>query len=128
MSANDPAHADPSRRRNVYDATMQAMHAGSTDARLDAIDAKVDSLGAQMGELRQEMREDRQETREEMRGLRNETRGEMRELRYEMKAGFERVDDHFERMHRLMVQGVIGLSAAYLAGFAALIGLIATQL
>jgi hypothetical protein len=76
------------------------------DDKMDALEVKVDSLGAQM-----------------------------RELRHEMKAGFERidarferVDDRFERTHRLMVQAVIGLLAAYIAGFAALIGLIATQL
>lgn len=80
------------------------------DDKMDALDAKVDGLGAQMGELRREMR------------------GEMRELRHEMKAGFERVDDRFEHVYRLMVQAVVGLAAAYLAGFAALIGLIATQL
>jgi hypothetical protein len=46
MPANDPIHAeDPGRRRNVYDATIeQAMHAGSTDARLDALGAKIDDL------------------------------------------------------------------------------------
>lgn len=44
-----------------------------------------------------------------------------------MKAGFDRVDDRFEGMHRLMVQGAIGLSAACVAGFVALIGLIAAR-
>lgn len=43
MSANDPAHATPD-RGNVYDVTRQAMHAASTDARLDAISAKIDDL------------------------------------------------------------------------------------
>jgi hypothetical protein len=87
------------------------------DDKMDALDAKVGGLGAQMGELQKEMREER-----------HETRREMRELRHEMRAGFERVDDRFEGVHRLMVQAVIGLAAAYLAGFAAVIGLIATQL
>jgi predicted secreted Zn-dependent protease len=46
MPAHDPIHADdPGRRRNVYGATIeQAMHAGSTDARLDALGAKIDDL------------------------------------------------------------------------------------
>lgn len=48
-------------------------------------------------------------------------RGEVTELRTEMKAGFESV-------HRAMVHGAIALSAAYVAGFAALVGLVATQL
>jgi hypothetical protein len=45
---------------------------------------------------------------------------ELREQRQEMKAGFERVDERFERLHRLKVQfcGVV---------IAALISLIATQ-
>jgi hypothetical protein len=46
MPAHDPIHADdPGRRRNVYDATIEnAMHAGSTDARLDALGEKIDDL------------------------------------------------------------------------------------
>jgi hypothetical protein len=47
--------------------------------------------------------------------------GDIRELRSEMKAGFEAV-------HRTMVQGVVALSASFIAGFAAIVGLIATQL
>jgi hypothetical protein len=68
---------------------------------------------------------------DKMDALAAEVRGlgtELREQRREMKAGFERVDDRFDRMYRLMVQGVVALSAAYVAGFAALIGLIATQI
>jgi hypothetical protein len=30
-------------------------------------------------------------------------------------------------MQRMMVQGILGLSAVYMAGFAGLIGLVATQ-
>jgi hypothetical protein len=40
--------------------------------------------------------------------------GEIRELRSEMKAGFESV-------HRTMVQGVVALSASFIAGFAAMV-------
>lgn len=76
------------------------------DRGVAVLDSKVDDLGEQMREQKQEMREQRQE---------------MRQLGQEMKVGFE-------RMHRLMVQGVLGLSAAYMAGFAALIGLIAVKL
>jgi len=50
-----------------------------------------------------------------------ELRGEVKELRNDMKSGFESV-------HRAMVHGVIALSAAYIAGFAAMVGLFATQL
>ena len=45
---------------------------------------------------------------------------EIKDLRHEMKSGFEAVN-------KTMVQGFIGLSAAYIAGFAALVGLVATQ-
>jgi len=46
MPPHDPIRAEgPGRRRNVYDATMEnAMHAGSTDARLDALGEKIDDL------------------------------------------------------------------------------------
>lgn len=47
--------------------------------------------------------------------------GEIQDLRTELKTGFESI-------HKLMLQGVIALSAAYLAGFAALVTLIATQI
>jgi len=62
------------------------------DDKMDALEGKVDDLG-----------------------------GEMREQRREMKAGFERVDDRFERMQRTMLNGVIALTSGFLAGFAALI-------
>ena len=41
-------------------------------------------------------------------------RGEMNELRSEMKSGFESIN-------RTMIHGVIALSAAYIAGFAAIV-------
>lgn len=46
MPSHDPIRAEgPGRRRDVYDATMEnAMHAGSTDARLDALGEKIDAL------------------------------------------------------------------------------------
>lgn len=89
----------PSPRRNVYGAIMPVMLERWNDDKMDALDAKVDGLDT-----------------------------DMREMRQEMKAGFERVEDRFERMYRLMVIGILALSAAYVAGFAALVGLVATQL
>jgi hypothetical protein len=44
--------------------------------------------------------------------------GEIRELRSEMK---------FESIHRTMVQGFVALSASFIAGFAAMVGLFATH-
>lgn len=69
------------------------------DDKMDALKDEVDGLGGQMREMRQDIRE----------------------LRQEMKAGFERVEDRFERMQRMMFNGVIALTSAYLAGFAALV-------
>jgi DNA anti-recombination protein RmuC len=46
---------------------------------------------------------------------------EIQNLSSETKRGFESI-------HRLMVQGILALSAAFIAGFAALVGLVATQL
>jgi chromosome segregation ATPase len=57
----------------------------------------------------------------ETRALRAEMHAEFAALRAEMKAGFERVDDRFDRMYRLMLQ----LGGGTLV---ALLGLIATQL
>lgn len=81
------------------------------DDTMDALEGKVDELGEQM----------------------REQRGETRELRQEMKAGFEQVDnrfervnDRFEQLHRTLVGGVIAMTSAFIAGFAALIVLIAT--
>jgi vacuolar-type H+-ATPase subunit E/Vma4 len=61
------------------------------------------------------------------------------DMKQEMDAGFKRVDEdirglrsemnaRFDGLQRAMIQGVIALSGAFIAGFAALIVLIATQL
>lgn len=83
------------------------------DDKMDALDAKVDGLGDRMRELRQEMREERQEMREQ--------RQELRESQKATKAGFEVV-------HRTIIQTTVAVLTAFIVGFAALIGLVATQL
>jgi flagellar capping protein FliD len=100
MSANDPAHASSaSRNRNVYDATMQAMHAGSTDAKLDALGEKIEDLGRRMDE-----------------------RFEQVDKRFEQfDKRFERLEDRFDRLQQTMMGGGFLIIAA-------LIGVIATQL
>ncbi|HET8863117.1 MAG TPA: hypothetical protein VFM94_07695 [Solirubrobacterales bacterium] len=62
------------------------------DDKMDALSEKVDRLGV-----------------------------EMREWRQEMKAGFERVDDRFERLQQTMFRAAVLIVVA-------LIGVIATQL
>jgi hypothetical protein len=75
---------------------MHLMRESWTDARLDDfrsdVDRRFDKVEGDISELR----------------------GEMRELRAEMKSGFEAVN-------RAMLHGVIALSAAYIAGFAAIV-------
>ncbi len=69
------------------------------EERFDAIDRRFDAI---------DQRFDRVEA-------------DIRDLRADMKAGFDRMDERFEAMHRLMVQGGIVIIAA-------LLGLIGTQL
>jgi len=45
-----------------------------------------------------------------------------------MEAGFNRIDARLDGMQRATAHGVIALSAAMVAGFAGVMGLIATQL
>ncbi|HEY8083436.1 MAG TPA: hypothetical protein VIE64_07790 [Solirubrobacterales bacterium] len=57
-----------------------------------------------------------------------ESREETRALRTEMNTRFDAVDARFDAMQRTMVQVAVAMTAAYLAGFAGLAALIATQL
>jgi len=82
---------------------MHLMRESWTDARLDDFRAEVDRRFDKVeGEIR-------------------ELRGEVNELRGEVKRGFETIN-------RSMINGVLALSASFVAGFAALVGLVATQL
>jgi hypothetical protein len=86
---------------------IESMRESWTDKRLDDLNDKVDR-GFERVDA-------------DLRLQRVETRTEFTALRGEMKSGFERVDERFEALHRLLIQ--IGSVI-----FAALIGLIATQL
>jgi tetrahydromethanopterin S-methyltransferase subunit G len=89
---------------------MHLMRESWTDARLDDfradVDRRFDEVYRRFDEV--DKRFDKVE-------------GEIRELRSEMKSGFETI-------HRTMVQGIVALSASFIAGFAAIVGLVATQL
>jgi len=75
---------------------MHVMRESWTDARLDDFRGEVNRRFDKVeGEIR-------------------DLRGEMNELRSEMKSGFEAIN-------RTMIHGVIALSAAYIAGFAAIV-------
>lgn len=67
------------------------------------------------------------------------TDARLNDMKQGMDAGFKRVDDdirelrsemnaRFDRLQQTMIQGVIALAGAFIAGFAALIVLISTQL
>jgi len=49
-------------------------------------------------------------------------------LERRMEAGFSEMNARFDSLQRVLIQGVLVLSGAFIAGFAAVIGLIATQL
>jgi NAD/NADP transhydrogenase beta subunit len=76
------------------------------DDMMDGLAVKVDGLAEQMREQRQEMRELRREIREQQ----------------------QQTSDRLVEMQRSMFMGALILSGSYVAGFAALIGLIATRL
>lgn len=82
---------------------MEAMREVWTDERLDDLNGKVD------------------------RGFRR-TEADIRELRGEMNDRFDKVDERLYAMQRMMLFGALALSSAFVAGFAALVGLFATQI
>jgi hypothetical protein len=86
---------------------MAAMRESWTDPRLDDLNAKVDRGF------------DRVDA--DLLALRTETKAEFTAVRAEMKAGFERVDDRFDALYRLMI---------WLGGgmIFALVSLVGTQL
>jgi hypothetical protein len=82
---------------------MHLMRESWTDARLDDfrgdVDRRFDGVDKRFDKVEREIRD---------------LRGEVKELRGEMKSGFESIN-------RTMVHGVVALSAALIAGFAAVV-------
>lgn len=82
---------------------MHVMRESWTDARLDDfrgnVDRRFDEVYRRFDKVEGDIRE---------------LRGEVKEIRSEMKSGFESIN-------RTMTHGVIALSAAYIAGFAAIV-------
>jgi hypothetical protein len=62
------------------------------DDKMDALAAKVDGIEAQLLELQRDT-----------------------------KAGFERLDDRFDRMQRAAIQAAVGLASSMILGFATVI-------
>jgi len=96
---------------------MQTMREGWTDERLDDLNDKVDR-GFERVDKRFEQVDKRFEQVAE----------EFLAVRGEMKAGFDAVNGRIDSVQRTMFHGVIALTVAILAGFAAITGLLATQL
>ena len=97
---------------------MASMRESWTDERLDDLNGKVDRG---FERTHTDLHMQRVNAGTEFAALRTETSAEFAALRSEMKSGFDRVDERFDAMYRLMIQ----LGGAMLA---ALIGLVATQL
>jgi hypothetical protein len=82
---------------------MHVMRESWTDARLDDFRGEVDR---RFNEVDRRL---------------ESVEAEIKDLRSEMKSGFEAVN-------KTMINGVLILSGSYIAGFAALVGLVATQI
>jgi len=67
-------------------------------------------------------------TDERLDDFRAETARRFDEMERRMEGGFNRIDQDLRSLQRAMIYGVIALSGSFIAGFAALIGLVATQL
>jgi hypothetical protein len=96
---------------------MEAVKERWTDDRMDDLNHKVDVLADRTDdgfrELRAEMNErfDKVDARLE-----------------KVDARFETMDGHLDAMQRTMVHGFVAMTAAIVAGFGGMAGLIATQL
>jgi hypothetical protein len=99
-----------------------------TDGRLDDLSTRVDRGFEQVDQRFEQVDQRFERVEKEIGNLRVETRTEFTALRGEMKEGFARIDQRLDSIQRTMVQGVIAMAGATLAGFSGIIVLIATQL
>jgi hypothetical protein len=90
---------------------MEAMRQSWTDDRLD--------------DLRDTVHEFRAETKVEFAAVRSEMRDGFAEQRTDSKAGFDAINERFDRMQQTLIASLIAFSGLVTA---ALIGLVATQL
>jgi archaellum component FlaC len=124
---------------------MQVMHGDSVEARVGALGVKVDELEHRMTECFKHVDErfeavgkrfeqvDKQFERIDKRFEQVDKRfenleGDLRELGRDTKRGFEIVTDRLDNINRSFIVGIGVLTAGYMAGFAALVGLVATQI
>jgi hypothetical protein len=104
---------------------MEAMRESWTDDRLDDLNGKVDVLHL---EMRTEFKAVRGEMGEEFAAVRREMKEEFKAVRGEMKAGFDKIDERFEKMDERLRQIYQTMLAFCGVAMAALIGFIATQI
>lgn len=112
--------------------------AAHTDRRFDTLERRVDNGFNRVEERFQRVDKrfdkiDERFERMEQRFERVDERFEKLDERFErMEERFGRLDERiverFEAMQRTMIHGVLLLSGAFMAGFAALVGLVATQI
>jgi hypothetical protein len=131
---------------------MKVMHGDSVEARVGALGVKVDELEHRMTDCFKHVDErfeavdqrfeqvdkrfeqvdkrfEQVDKRFEQVDKRFENlEGDLKELCRETKKGFERLDDKLAGINRSFFLVIGTLTAGYIAGFAALIGLIATQI
>jgi len=78
---------------------MTVMFERWNDDKMDALAGKVDGLERDLREIRHDLREHRQETKQ-----------------------------GFDALHRTLIQTTVAVLTAFIVGFGALVGLVATQL
>lgn len=128
---------------------MKVMHGDSVEARVGALGVKVDELEHRMTECFKHVDErfeqvdkrfeqvdkrfGQMDRRFEQMDRRFDKRletleADLREHGRDTKKGLERLDDKLDNINRSFIVGVGVLTAGYMAGFAALVGLVATQI
>jgi hypothetical protein len=107
---------------------MEEMAQEWTEGRLDELSGKVDKgferVESEVQTLRLEMRTEFTETRTEFTAV----RAEINDLRGDMKAMGNELTGRLDSIHRVMIQMMVALTAAILAGFAGICTLIAAEL
>lgn len=110
---------------------MKVMHGGSIEARVGALGVKVDELDHRMTESFKHVDErfEQVDRRFEQVDKRFDSlEADVKALCRETKKGFERLEDKLAGLNRSFFIVIGTLTAGYITGFAALIGLIATQM
>ena len=103
---------------------MEAMRQSWTDDRLDGLNEKIDNRFDAVDQRFAQV--DQRFAQVDHRFDRVEA--DIREFRAEMKEMRSETNGRLDSIQHSMVYGVVTLTAAMLAGFAAMVGLVATQL